>query len=118
MRCRCLNPKHRDYRYYGGRGITVAECWSSYERFLADVGKRPSKRHSIDRVDNLRGYEPGNVAWRTRAQQQSNRRCCRWIEANGKRRTVGHWERLSGLPVRGRLKLGWDPVRAVTEPVR
>lgn len=116
MRTRCLNPYHRDYKYYGGRGITVAESWDVFEQFLADVGKRPTKRHSIDRLDNSKGYEPGNVAWRTRARQQSNRSNNRWLEVNGRRMTVGKWERLTGLPVRLRIARGWDPERAVTEP--
>lgn len=117
MRSRCLNPEHRDYAYYGGRGITVAESWDVFEQFVADVGKRPTKNHSIDRLDNTRGYEPGNVAWRTRQRQQNNRRNNRWLEAKGRRMTLGKWERLTGLPVRSRINRGWDPERAVTEPV-
>jgi hypothetical protein len=75
MKQRCLNPAHRHYASYGGRGITVCQRWQdSFEAFLADVGPRPSKAHTLDRIDNDRGYEPDNVAWRTRTEQAQNRR--------------------------------------------
>lgn len=72
---RCLNPNDRSFREYGGRGITICRAWSEqFESFLACVGKRPSDNHSIDRIDNSRGYEPGNCRWATRSQQMKNRR--------------------------------------------
>ncbi|MFB6955481.1 AP2 domain-containing protein [Streptomyces sp. NPDC056309] len=75
MKQRCLNPAHRRYENYGGRGITVCPRWqTSFEAFLADMGPRPSKDHTLDRLDNDRGYEPGNVAWRTYREQAANRR--------------------------------------------
>jgi hypothetical protein len=75
MKARCLNPTNKAYGYYGGRGITVCEEWnSSFERFLGDVGPRPGPAHSIDRIDNDRGYAPGNVVWATKAKQQQNTR--------------------------------------------
>ncbi|GED89332.1 hypothetical protein [Streptomyces sp. 6-11-2] len=75
MKQRCLNSAHRHYKEYGGRGITVCPRWqTSFEAFLADMGPRPSKSHTLDRIDNDRGYEPGNVAWRTYKEQAANRR--------------------------------------------
>lgn len=75
MKQRCLNPKNKRYADYGGRGITVHPDWvRSFERFFADVGPRPSPTHSLNRIDNNAGYEPGNVAWATRAEQRYNRR--------------------------------------------
>lgn len=75
MKQRCSNPKHVAYRMYGGRGITVCERWRvSFTAFYADMGPRPSKGHSIDRIDNERGYEPGNVRWATSDVQGANRR--------------------------------------------
>lgn len=74
---RCLNPKDKSYADYGARGITVCDTWkNSFEAFLADVGQAPerSAEISIDRIDNNRGYEPGNVRWATRSMQNSNRR--------------------------------------------
>lgn len=72
---RCTNPRNERYLDYGGRGITMCRAWlNSFERFLADVGPRPSPRHSLDRRDNERGYEPGNVRWATRTEQDANKR--------------------------------------------
>src|SRR5215831_1055163 len=73
---RCTRPSHPNWRYYGGRGITVCERWLSFDNFLTDMGKRPSMAHSIDRADNNRGYEPGNCQWATKAEQMTNRRHC------------------------------------------
>lgn len=82
MKNRCLNPRYIRYAEWGGRGITVCEKWiSSYEAFLADVGRRPSPRHSLDRYpDNNGNYEPGNVRWATPEEQSRNRRPRRWYK--------------------------------------
>jgi hypothetical protein len=75
MRARCGNPKNNSYHNYGGRGIKVCERWaSSFESFLADVGRKPSPKHSLDREENNGDYEPGNVRWSTRRTQTLNRR--------------------------------------------
>lgn len=76
MKRRCSDPKFKDYRYYGGRGIRVCEDWlHSFEAFFAYVGKKPSRAHSIDRYPNNDGnYEPGNVRWATPSQQARNQR--------------------------------------------
>lgn len=75
MRSRCHNPKDPGYPRYGGRGIAVCDLWrDSFEAFLADMGLRPSPDHSIDRIDNDRGYEPTNCRWTTADVQAKNRR--------------------------------------------
>lgn len=75
MKNRCNNPKDKAYYRYGGRGITVCKEWSvSFEKFLKDVGIRPSNYHSLDRINNNGNYEPGNVRWATAKQQANNRR--------------------------------------------
>jgi hypothetical protein len=79
MLTRCLNSGRPDWDDYGGRGVTVCAEWQrSFSAFFAHVGHKPSPRHSLDRIDNDRGYEPGNVRWATPEQQANNRRPRRW----------------------------------------
>jgi hypothetical protein len=74
MRQRCRDPRHGSFKYYGGRGIAVCERWKSYENFLADMGRKPSPAHSLDRIDNDGNYEPTNCRWATRTEQNKNKR--------------------------------------------
>lgn len=73
---RCTQPDTNGYERYGGRGIKVCARWlKSFEAFLADVGRKPSSRHSIDRFPDVNGnYQPGNVRWATASQQARNQR--------------------------------------------
>ena len=74
MRARCNNPNFPKYKDYGARGIKVCDRWDNFANFLADVGEKPSPKHSIDRIDNNKDYEPSNVRWATPHQQGSNKR--------------------------------------------
>ena len=81
---RCSNNKNISWANYGGRGISVCEEWRrDFGAFLSCVGKRPSSRHSLDRIDNDGNYEPGNVRWATHSQQMFNRR--KYTHKNSKR---------------------------------
>lgn len=75
MKRRCINPRSTNYPGYGGRGIQVCDQWmNSFECFLSNMGIRPSKGHSIDRINNEGNYEPGNCRWATASEQQRNKR--------------------------------------------
>jgi hypothetical protein len=71
-RHRCNNPDDPAYQYYGGRGIKF--IFSSFEDFLAEIGPKPHRHLTLDRIENNGHYEPGNIRWATHSQQQSNRR--------------------------------------------
>lgn len=71
---RCHSPGDKGFSAYGGRGITVCDQWrDDFKAFYDHIGPRPSKRHSVDRIENDKGYEPGNVRWATPEEQQRNR---------------------------------------------
>lgn len=73
---RCTNPADSSYHRYGARGITVCERWREFTLFLADVGEKPPGT-TIDRIDNSKGYEPGNTRWASVTEQNQNRRTTR-----------------------------------------
>ena len=75
MVARCTNPNHKDYRWYGARGITVCPEWmESFDAYYAYVGDAPAPGLTLDRIDNDGNYEPGNVRWATKLEQTRNRR--------------------------------------------
>jgi hypothetical protein len=105
---RCSNPNAKNYSRYGGRGISVCAEWAaSFERFLSDVGPCPSSDHSIDRIDNDGGYEPGNVRWATRVEQMRNTSRADLVTYQGRTQTLGQWAVETGIP-RGTI---WNRIR-------
>jgi hypothetical protein len=107
---RCHNEGDAAYLMYGWRGISVCAEWRvSFEAFYEFIGPAPSGEHSIDRIDNDRGYEPGNVRWATPTEQNSNKRNNVFVDAFGERKTVAEWARTLGLKaqtIEGRMKRG------------
>lgn len=97
MLTRCRNENNEAYPDYGGRGITVCDRWLTFENFLADMGRAPSRRYSLDRLDNDKGYEPGNCAWRTQKQQCRNRRNNHVVTYGGKTQCVAAWAEELGV---------------------
>lgn len=91
MKSRCQNPKNVQYASYGGRGIDVCARWQVFENFLEDMGTRPSDGHSIERMDNDKGYSPENCCWATRAVQSRNRRSNRIITYKGESMCLTDW---------------------------
>lgn len=92
IRERCLKKPR-----YVANGIKVHSDWDSYERFLSDMGRKPSPKHTIDRIDNSKGYEPGNCRWATQKEQQNNKSSNRVLEFNGERLTMTRWAERVGL---------------------
>lgn len=115
---RCTNPNDAvHYSRYAARGIVVCERWRRYEAFLADMGRRPSSLHSLERVDNDGPYSPDNCRWATRKEQARNRRNTVYLTVDGETRSRAEWAELKGLSVRiidRRMNRdGWSAERAV-----
>jgi len=122
MRQRCLNPNGPSFRHYGGRGITVCRRWRHFANFLADMGSRASRRHSLERTDNAKGYGPRNCVWALKRQQCNNTRRCVYITVFGQRMTLTQASRRfhihpKALEYRLRV-IGVSPEHAVTIPMR
>jgi hypothetical protein len=99
MNVRCRNPNFIKWRYYGGRGITVCEEWrgrGGFKRFLAHMGRRPLGT-SLDRIDNDKGYFPGNCRWATQTEQNRNSRKALKITFWGMTLCLRQWATVIGL---------------------
>lgn len=122
MKQRCLNSKATLYHRYGGRGIVVCSRWeNSYPNFLADMGRAPSSKHSLDRVNNDGNYEPTNCRWATRIQQGRNTSKVRPITFEGRTMLLGEWAESIGLKYKTletRFRLGWSVEKALTTPLK
>lgn len=98
MRDRCYNPRNRAWPQYGGFGITICDRWGDFATFYADMGKKPSPSHSLDRIDGRKGYSPSNCRWATKTEQVRNR----WLTIKcvhlGRKNTLAGWCEELGLP--------------------
>lgn len=68
MRARCLYPKHKSFRYYGGKGIGIDPQWDDFNTFYQDMGPCPFG-WTLDRKQSDRDYGPDNCRWATQRQQ-------------------------------------------------
>lgn len=119
---RCHNKNNKRFKDYGAKGISVCDEWKcSFEAFYADMGSRPSKEHSIDRIDGSKGYNKQNCRWATAVEQNLNRANNHLIPFNGEMLPYTQVARIVGIKpstLEKRLRLGWSPERAITEPVK
>ncbi len=121
MRQRCLNPDHKNWKNYGGRGITVCESWAAFERFRDDMGPRPSKKYSLERINNNAGYSPENCRWATRKEQNRNTRFNRFVKIGDDVKTLAEWVEISGLnksTLVNRLESGWEAEKVLSPQIR
>lgn len=111
MKQRCHNPRNKMYKHYGARGVTVCDRWrDSFENFLADMGPRPSAKHSIDRINVNGQYAPENCRWALAEIQANNRTDNHIVVYQGQRVSLSEAERLSGVSQKNlyyRSKKGW-----------
>lgn len=122
MRQRCYNPNSKDWSNYGGRGILVCPEWNKFSVFYADMGRRDSDCHQLERLDNNAGYCKANCKWASRVEQSNNRRSnCRLI-FNGRVQSIAEWAREVGIRdrlLRARIfQLNWTVRDALTNHVR
>lgn len=117
---RCHNENHPRYHDYGGRGITVCSEWKEdFINFLHDMGECPSNKHSIERIDNNKGYDKHNCKWATPQEQSRNTRRNVYITHEGITLTRKEWAAKTGLSetaIKYRLKQGWTVGKTLTTP--
>lgn len=123
MRARCLQSTNKKFPQYGGAGITVCARWDSFANFFADMGEKPTPKHTIDRYPNNRGnYEPDNCRWATDEQQRRNMKNNVYVEYEGGRILLMDLAKIFKKPlgvVYARLKtMGWSLEKALATPVR
>lgn len=117
---RCHNPRSPAFPNYGGRGVRVCDEWrgrGGFARFFEHVGPRPSPDMTVDRIDNDRGYEPGNVRWATRLEQSINSRRVRMVTIGGETRHLAEWAKIAGVDpptLSYRIRAGWPEDRLLS----
>ena len=120
MKARCRNKNSDAFKNYGARGIKVCDRWLSFENFYSDMGLPPRPGLTIERIDNSKGYEPGNCSWVSRKEQSRNQRRTFLITSIGETRCAKDWAYpgLSRNTIIRRMRSGWNPNEAVSVPAR
>jgi hypothetical protein len=98
MRKRCNNLKHKSFKDYGARGINVCDSWNkSFSSFIKDMGTKPSKEFSLERLDNNKGYNKENCVWASKKDQAKNQRSNVFLSANGETKCLSEWASILGF---------------------
>lgn len=120
LKQRCLNPRCKDYKYYGGRGIKLCKDWMDFGIFLADMGEKPGN-HSIERIDTNGDYCKSNCMWIKKSLQNRNKRNNKKLTFMDKTQTAIEWAEQSGIAygtLQARLRYGWTVEDALSIPVK
>jgi hypothetical protein len=119
---RCLTKSCSRFHDYGGRGIKIHPAWiNDFQSFYNHIGEPPTKDHSIDRINNSRGYEPGNIRWATNVEQARNKRVNSTLTMDGQTLCMAEWASIlpiSYSTIRSRKRYGWCDKCALTKPIR
>lgn len=122
IKYRCFNPNHPRAKDYSGRGIGMHPEWKDdFAAFFAYVGSAPSSAHALDRIDNDKGYEPGNVRWVTTSENNNNRRNNVTLTYKGETKTAAEWAKELGMDqkiIRRRVHRGWTVEDALNTPLK
>lgn len=118
---RCEKPNSQVFSRYGARGITVCASWHTFSNFLRDMGERPARGLSLDRINNKGNYEPGNCRWADRQTQSENQDRVKQFSLNGESHCLTVWARRFGITPRVIMrrvnKLQWSLEKALAVPV-
>lgn len=117
---RCYNPKQKGYITHGAKGITVSDAWKNFENFYADMGDPPTRRHQLERINNLEGYSKENCRWATPSENSSNRSTTRWVTIDGVTKSCKALALEHGVDpgtFRYRINAGWEPKAALETPI-
>lgn len=122
MKGRCFNEKRKEYKNYGGRGISVCSEWLDAKTFIEWALKNGYEDNlTLDRIDNDKGYQPNNCRWVSRSDQSNNKRNNRLFTHAGETKTMAQWANDNNLPyyiLKKRIdKLGWSFEKAISEPI-
>ena len=122
IKSRCYNKKDKGFENYGDRGIVMCDEWlNSFSQFYADMGNRPSKKHTIDRINNNGNYDSKNCKWSTKKEQARNRRTSKLFTINGETKSLAEWAEISGINYQTIFQrittLNWTIEKSLNTPV-
>lgn len=123
MKIRCYGKNNDRFKDYGGRGIFICDRWlgaDGFDTFFSDMGRRPTRHHSIDRINNDCDYSPENCRWATNEEQGNNTRRNVTLTIHGETKTIGQWAKVSNIKyatIRARHKRGWSDIDCVQHPL-